>query len=186
MISIRATDIPDVRIIDMKRFGDNRGWFAETYNRAEWAAAGIDVDFIMDAQSYSAVAGTLRGMHFQRSPKTQTKLVRASRGAVFDVAVDIRLGSPWYGRWVGAELSAANGLALLIPRGFAHGFVTLEPDTELLYRMDSYYAPEYEAGIAWNDPDLGIFWPIAPGGVVIAERDRDFPRLAEMPTCFTY
>ena len=186
MLDVRPTDIPDVRVVATRWFEDGRGCFSETYNRARWREAGIDADFVQDNQVLSQRAGILRGLHFQRPPAAQSKLVRVTRGAILDVAVDIRVGSPWFGRWVATELSAANRLQLFIPRGFAHGYLTLQPDTEVFYKVDAHYAPEHEAGIAWDDPDVAIAWPLPPAGPVMAERDRLLPPLAALPSCFHY
>jgi dTDP-4-dehydrorhamnose 3,5-epimerase len=139
--------------------GDHRGFFAETYSRRKYSELGIDVEFVQDNHSLSREVGTLRGLHFQAPPHAQAKLVRCGRGAIFDVAVDIRRGSPTYGQWKGYELTAENGNQLYVPVGFAHGFVTLEPDSEIVYKCSDYYAPETEGAVLWNDPDIGIDWP---------------------------
>jgi dTDP-4-dehydrorhamnose 3,5-epimerase len=161
-----------VRLIETKRFEDPRGWFVETYSARHLAALGIDVRFVQDNHSFSRLAGTVRGLHFQLPPHGQTKLVRCIRGAIFDVAVDVRRESPTYGQWVGAEISAANQRQLFIPVGFAHGFATLEPDTEVLYKTDSFYAPNHEAGIVWDDPTLAIDWRL-PAGVTATMSAKD-------------
>lgn len=184
MLSIEETAIPAVKIITTRRFGDARGFFTETWNRKRFAEAGIDLDFVQDNHSLSGPAGTVRGLHFQSPPFAQDKLVRVVRGRILDVAVDIRRSSPTYGRHVAVELSAGNGRQLLVPVGFAHGFCTLEPDTEVLYKVSAYYAPEHDHGIAFDDPDLGIAWPVVPGAAVLSEKDRHHPRLAEAPECF--
>ena len=141
--------------IQPERHGDQRGFFAETYSRRKYSELGIDVEFVQDNHSLSRDVGTLRGLHFQASPHAQAKLVRCGRGAIFDVAVDIRLGSPTYGKWEGYELTAENGGQLYVPVGFAHGFVTLEPESEIVYKCSDYYAPETEGAVLWNDPDIG-------------------------------
>ncbi len=169
-----------------RRLGDARGFFCETWSRRRYADLGIDVDFVQDNHSHSAPTGTIRGLHFQVPPHAQGKLVRVVRGAVLDVAVDIRAGSPTYSRHVAVELSAANGRQLYIPPGFAHGFCTLVPDTEVLYRVTDYYAPESDRGLAFDDPELGIAWPLGPEGAVLSERDRRHPRLRDLGPIFTY
>jgi dTDP-4-dehydrorhamnose 3,5-epimerase len=183
-MDIRDTAIPAVKLLTPRRFPDQRGWFGETYNRSAFAAAGIDLDFVQDNQSYSAQAGTVRGLHFQRPPFAQDKLVRVLRGAIFDVAVDLRRDSPSYGRHVAVELSAASGQQLLVPAGFAHGFCTLEPDTEVAYKVTAHYAPDHDGGLLWNDPDLAIFWPVGLDAALLSEKDRVLPRLAELSTPF--
>ncbi|HEX2136847.1 MAG TPA: dTDP-4-dehydrorhamnose 3,5-epimerase [Microvirga sp.] len=184
MLTIEPTDIPDVKIITPKRFGDERGFFSDVYNRQRLAEAGIVVEFVQDNHSWSARRGTVRGLHFQSHPFAQVKLVRVSRGRILDVAVDIRRSSPTYGRHVAVELSAENWRQLLVPVGFAHGFCTLEADTEVLYKVSSYYAPDHDHGIAWDDPGLGIRWPVAPGEATLSDKDRRHPTLAELPPYF--
>ena len=147
------TTLPDVKLLIPSRYGDHRGFFAETYNRRVFAGLGFDAEFVQDNHSLSAAVGTLRGLHFQAPPYAQAKLVRCGRGAIFDVAVDIRRGSPTYGQWVGEVLSEENGKQLFIPEGFAHGFVTLEPNSEIVYKCSDYYAPETEDSLLWGDPD---------------------------------
>ncbi len=183
-MQVTPTALPEVLEITPKRFGDARGFFSETWNRATWAAAGIDLDFVQDNHSLSGPVGTLRGLHFQTPPRAQDKLVRVVTGAVLDVAVDIRRGSPRYGQWVVVELSAENGKQLLIPRGFAHGFMTLLPDTQFLYKCTDTYAPDTEGAIAWNDPDLGINW--GRTDVTLSGKDAEAPRFADLKTPFTY
>jgi dTDP-4-dehydrorhamnose 3,5-epimerase len=177
MPSVRPTDIPDVRVLSTPWFEDERGAFSEVYNAGAWASVGLDVAFMQDNHALSRRAGTLRGLHFQRGDAAQAKLVRVVRGAIWDVAVDLRPGSPWYGRWVAEELSADNRAQLFVPKGFAHGYVTLTADAEVLYKVDAPYAPAAEAGLAWDDPSLAIPWPVPPGGPVMAARDRTWPRL---------
>ncbi|MFD1785984.1 dTDP-4-dehydrorhamnose 3,5-epimerase [Sphingomonas floccifaciens] len=174
-----------VRLIHPKRHGDARGWFTETYNRATFAALGIDATFVQDNHSLSVPAFTLRGLHFQTPPRGQDKLVRCIRGRVFDVAVDVRRGAPTYGQWVGAELSAENGDQLFIPIGFAHGFLTLEPDCEIAYKCSDTYAPEADGGIAWDS--VGIDWPL-PAGVMpeLSPKDAAQPALADFDSPFPY
>lgn len=181
---IERLAIPDVWVYTPRRFEDDRGWFSETFNASTLAEALGGVVFVQDNQSLSRKAGTLRGMHFQVPPKAQDKLVRVLKGAVLDIAVDIRRDSPTYGKWVGAELSAANGAQIFVPKGFAHGFLTLEPDTEVLYKVSDYYSRDHERGLVWNDPDLAIDWRFAEADVTLVERDRQFPRLGALEHYF--
>ncbi|MHB2166874.1 dTDP-4-dehydrorhamnose 3,5-epimerase [Alsobacter sp. R-9] len=176
--------IPEVILVRPRRFGDARGWFMETWSRSVFAAGGIDADFVQDNQSFSAQVGTVRGLHFQRPPTPQAKLVRVVRGAIFDVAVDLRRLSPTYGRWCAATLTAEGGEQLFVPRGFAHGFATLQPDTEVAYKVDGPYDPACDSGIAWDDPDLGIPWPVAPGAAVLSAKDRMQPAFAAFVSPF--
>ncbi|MBP2232962.1 dTDP-4-dehydrorhamnose 3,5-epimerase [Azospirillum agricola] len=177
-MDIAALAIPDVKIIHPKKFGDHRGFFSETYSKRAFAAAGLDLDFVQDNQSLSAEVGTVRGLHFQLPPFAQDKLLRVVRGAVFDVAVDIRRGSPTFGQHVCAIISAAEWNQILVPAGFAHGFCTLEPDTEVIYKVTNFYSPEHDRGILWNDPDLGIDWPVEAGKARLSDKDLVHPRLA--------
>jgi dTDP-4-dehydrorhamnose 3,5-epimerase len=176
-----------VRLIAPRRHGDVRGWFTETYNRETFAALGIDCSFVQDNHSLSIPAFTLRGLHFQTPPRGQDKLVRCIRGRIFDVAVDMRAGSPTYGHWVGAELTAENGHQLFIPIGFAHGFLTLEPDCEVTYKCSATYAPGHEGGICWDDPTIGIAWPV-PADIrpELSAKDESQPRLNEIDSPFPY
>lgn len=169
--------------IEPQRHGDHRGFFAETYSRARYANLGVGIDFVQDNHSMSTHAGTLRGLHFQAPPHAQAKLVRCGRGAIFDVAVDIRKGSPTYGHWVGHELSEDNGHQLYVPVGFAHGFVTLRPNSEIVYKCSDYYAPEAEGAINWNDPDIGIDWPMS-NDLTISDKDRTAKVLSELDSPF--
>ena len=180
MLSVEATAIPAVKIVTPKKFGDHRGFFSETWSRKAFAEAGLDLDFVQDNQSLSAPVGTLRGLHFQSPPFAQDKLVRVTRGRILDVAVDIRAASPTFGKHVAVELSAENWKQLLVPVGFAHGFVTLEPDTEVLYKVTAPYAPENDHGLAFDDPALGIDWRLPLSGLTLSDKDRKHPRLAEM------
>ena len=175
-MNVIETKLAGVLILEPKVFGDARGWFMESWSKKKMEDAGIFVDFVQDNHSFSAEKGTLRGLHYQLNPMAQAKLLRASRGTIFDVAVDIRRGSPTYAKWVGIELSAENHRQLFIPRGFAHGFITLTNDVEVLYKADNLYAPEYDGNIRWDDPEIGIKWPIAP--VVLSEKDAAAPALA--------
>ncbi|HYD45779.1 MAG TPA: dTDP-4-dehydrorhamnose 3,5-epimerase [Phenylobacterium sp.] len=178
MLDVKPLAIPEVLLITPARHGDARGWFAETWNRKAYAAAGVTNDFLQDNQAYNARAGTLRGIHFQRSPHAQAKLVRVLKGAILDVAVDLRAGSASFGRWVAAELTAERGEQLLVPRGFGHAYQTLTDDCELTYKVDGDYAPELEGGVIWNDPDLAIAWPLAPS--VLSPRDQTLPMLKDV------
>ena len=171
------TNLKGVYLIEPKVFGDERGWFMESWNKQKFEAAGISIDFVQDNHSFSATKGTLRGLHYQTEPMVQSKLIRCTRGAIFDVAVDIRKGSPNYKKWVGFELSAENKKQLLIPHGFAHGFLTLTDDVEVQYKADNFYAPHYDGNIRWDDPDIDIKWPFAP--TVLSEKDKNAPLLKE-------
>ena len=180
MTEVVALAVPDVLMITPARSGDERGFFSETCSRKTLAKAGFDKEFVQENHSYTANRGVLRGLHFQRAPHTQDKLIRVTRGVVFDVAVDIRRGSPTFGQWVGTELSAENWRQLLVPAGFAHGFVTLTSDVEVLYKVTDYYAPDREGGLAWNDPALNIAWPADPAEVTTNARDAAWPPLSEL------
>lgn len=176
-----------VKLISARRFADPRGWFSEVYNFRTFAAVGIDSLFVQDNQSLSLMSGTIRGLHFQTPPNGQAKLVRCLKGAIFDVAVDIRKGSPSFGRWVAAELSAENNKQLFIPVGFAHGFMTLEPNTEVFYKVSEFYAPACDAGLIWNDPDIAIEWPGLPDGRPnLSEKDERLPGLSQLESPFPY
>ncbi|MSP87963.1 MAG: dTDP-4-dehydrorhamnose 3,5-epimerase [Alphaproteobacteria bacterium] len=180
------TQIPEVKIVTPAKFGDRRGFFSETYSRKAFAASGIDLDFVQDNHASSAEPGTVRGLHFQIAPMAQAKLVRVTRGAIFDVAVDIRRGSRSFGKWVGARISAEAWNQILVPAGFAHGYCTLEPDTEVVYKVTDYYAPEHERGFLWNDPAVGIDWPVVPDKAILSDKDRKLPGLADLPAHFTW
>jgi dTDP-4-dehydrorhamnose 3,5-epimerase len=176
--------IADVLLVRPRFFADPRGRFAETYRRDGLAAAGLSAEFVQENQSLSLRAGTVRGLHFQRPPAAQAKLVRVLRGAIFDVAVDLRRGSPTYGKWLGARLTAEGGEQLFIPRGFAHGFCTLEDNVEVHYKCDAYYAPAAEGGLHYADPDLAIAWPLS-GEPALSEKDAVLPLFAGFVTPFT-
>ena len=178
--------MPDpVQLLRPRRHGDARGWFTEVYNRDTFAGFGIVETFVQDNHSLSVPALTLRGLHFQTPPRGQDKLVRFIRGRIFDVAVDVRAGSPTYGQWVGAELSAENGYQLFIPVGFAHGFVTLEPDCEVTYKCTDLYAPDHDGGVRWDT--AGIDWPIPAGAVPeLSPKDLTLPALADFDSPFPY
>ena len=175
-MNVIETALAGVRILEPQVFGDTRGWFMESWSKKKMEDAGIIVDFVQDNHSFSAQKGTLRGLHYQLNPMAQAKLLRVSRGAIFDVAVDIRRGSPTYAKWVGVELSAENSRQLFIPRGFAHGFITLTDDVEVQYKADNFYAPACDGNIRWDDPEIGVKWPLAP--VVLSEKDANAPLLA--------
>lgn len=184
MLKVEKTALEGVLILEPRRFGDSRGWFSETWNDARLREAGLELNFVQDNQSYSAPKGVLRGLHFQTRPKAQDKLVRVLRGAILDVAVDLRKDSPTFGQHVAVELTAENGRQLLVPIGFAHGFVTLVPDTEVFYKVTAPYSPENDKGLAFNDPVLGIDWGIPEAELTLSEKDTKHPLLADMPTYF--
>jgi dTDP-4-dehydrorhamnose 3,5-epimerase len=186
MPTFRRLAIPDVIEVISDRHGDDRGFFSEVFNAGVWANGGIDVPFVQDNHSYSKPVGVLRGLHFQTPPFAQDKLVRVTRGAVFDVAVDIRYGSPTFGQWVGVEISAAKWNQLFVPAGFAHGFVTLEPDTEFLYKVSNIYSKPHDRSIRFDDPAIGIVWPLATAGLTLSDKDRNAPTLAETDTGFIF
>ncbi len=186
MVEVRPLGLDGVVEIVPRRFGDDRGFFSEVYNATALAEAGIDMNFLQDNQSYSAAAGTLRGLHFQTPPVAQDKLLRVVRGAVFDVAVDIRKGSPDFGKWVGLEISARKWNQILVPAGFAHGFVTLEPDTEVIYKVSALYSARHDRAIRYDDPDIGIEWPVDGSAVILSAKDAAAPRLSEIDTGFQY
>jgi dTDP-4-dehydrorhamnose 3,5-epimerase len=177
--------LPGLFLIEPKRFADDRGFFSETWSRRLLVEAGLDVDFVQDNHSLSHRVGTVRGLHFQAPPHAQAKLVRCGRGRLYDVAVDLRRGSATYGKWAGIELSAENGLQLLIPAGFAHGFVTREPDTEIVYKCSDYYAPACDGGIRWDDPDIGIEWGIEEA-VSVSNKDANAPFLRDFASPFSW
>ena len=183
---IEPLDIPAVKLIVPVRHGDRRGFFSEVYNRKDLAQAGIDIEFVQDNHSLSAERGTVRGLHFQVPPFAQDKLVRVTRGSVFDVAVDLRRGSPTFGRHATVVLTAREGNQVLVPSGFAHGLMTLEADTEVLYKVSDYYAPSHDRGILWNDPALEIPWPLEEADAVLSDKDRLQPRLAVFESPFEF
>jgi len=179
-LQIKELEIPGVFLITPKRFHDSRGYFSELYNAKALAEAGIDDVFVQDNFSLSSRAGTVRGLHYQVAPYSQVKLVRVSRGRILDVAVDLRPSSPTYKKHVSVELSAENGVQIYIPDGFGHGFCTLEPDTELVYKVSSHYAPGAEAGVLWSDPELNIDWPVSERDAILSEKDAKLPLLNEI------
>ncbi|NBE07117.1 dTDP-4-dehydrorhamnose 3,5-epimerase [Paragemmobacter ruber] len=180
---IEPTDLPGVLILTPQRFGDARGWFTETWNAARMASAGLDLAFVQDNHSFSAQVGTLRGLHYQAPPRAQDKLVRCSRGAIRDIAVDVRRGSPSYGRWVAVDLTPENGRQLLVPKGFLHGFVTLLPDTEVQYKCTDVYAPDCDGAVRWDS--LGIDWGLTADPVLSA-KDTAAPAFADWTSPFAY
>lgn len=180
MTTITPLDLPELLLITPKRHGDARGWFGETWSRPAFAAAGVTAGFVQDNQAFSARRGTIRGLHFQTAPHAQAKLVRVLKGAIWDVAVDIRPGSPTFGRWGAATLTAEGGEQLFVPRGFAHGYCTIADDTELFYKVDAPYAPDREGGVLWNDPDLALPWPL-DGEPLLSDKDQTLPRLRDLP-----
>lgn len=186
-MKVEKTELPGVLILTPARFGDSRGFFSESWNRKTLEGQGISLDFVQDNHSLSAQVGTVRGLHFQSPPHAQAKLVRCGKGRLFDVAVDIRRGSPTYGRWIGEELSFENGRQLLIPAGFLHGFITREPDTEIIYKCTDYYAPECDGAVRFDDPDIGIDWGL-PEGVtpLLSDKDAKALWLRDFETPFVY
>ncbi|PZV40435.1 dTDP-4-dehydrorhamnose 3,5-epimerase [Mesorhizobium kowhaii] len=178
MLEVRSLGIEGVLEIIPKRHGDARGFFVETYHAERFSQAGIDLRFVQDNQSYSAAAGVLRGLHYQLAPRAQDKLLRVTRGALLDVAVDIRRSSPTFGKWVALEITAEKGNQILVPKGFAHGFVTLVPDTEVLYKVTDTYSPEHDRSIRFDDPAIGIDWPSLAGGFQLSDKDLKAPVLA--------
>lgn len=184
-MQIDQTGLEGLLVVTPPRFGDARGFFAETYSAAKLADHGVTTTFVQDNHSLSAEVGTIRGLHFQAPPHAQDKLVRCGRGRLFDVAVDIREGSPTYGKWFGIELTFENGKQLLVPAGFAHGFITREPGTEIIYKCSDFYAPETEGAVIWSDPDIGIDWGLE-GTPVLSGKDAEAPALKDLDSPFTY
>lgn len=184
-MQVTETPLPGVFLLEPRRFGDDRGFFCESWNKARMAEAGLDYDFVQDNHSMSAQLGTVRGLHFQSPPHAQAKLVRCGRGVLFDVAVDIRKGSPTFGQWVGYELSFDNGKQLLIPEGFLHGFATRTPDTEIIYKCSDYYAPDCDGAVRFDCPDLGIDWGLS-GDAVLSEKDAAAPVMADFDSPFVW
>jgi dTDP-4-dehydrorhamnose 3,5-epimerase len=181
---IEATELPDVKLLRLRRFGDARGYFSELFSERAFAATGIGGSFVQDNVSMSRDPGTLRGLHFQLAPVAQAKLVTVLRGAIYDVALDLRRGSPSFGKHCTLRLSAEDGAFIHIPAGFAHGFQTLAPETIVFYKVSAPYSPEHERGLIWSDPALAIAWPISGERVVLSDRDRRWPRLAEATELF--
>lgn len=185
-MNIEETEIPGILILTPQRFGDVRGWFCETWNSRSLKNAGIALDFVQDNHSFTAQVGTVRGLHFQSPPHAQDKLVRVVRGRIFDVAVDIRSGSPTYGRWVGVELSAKNNRQVLVPKGFLHGFVTCEADTEVVYKCSDYFAPKCDGAVRFDDPGICIDWGIDPTRAVLSDKDASAPLLKTIKSPFVW
>lgn len=185
-MQLKTFSIDGLLEITPKKFGDARGFFSETYSQRTFAAAGVDVGWVQDNQSYSAERGVLRGLHFQLAPFAQDKLIRVLKGSIFDVAVDLRPGSPSFGKWVSCVLSAEAWNQFLVPKGFAHGFLTLEPDVEVFYKVSAPYSPEHDRGIRWNDPAIGIHWPLAGLQPVLSGKDAAAPLLAEIAAEITF
>ncbi len=182
MINVTNTSLDGVYIIEPKSFGDNRGWFMESYSKRDMEAAGINVDFVQDNRSYSAKKGIIRGLHFQRNPMAQAKLVTCLRGAILDVAVDLRKDSTTYKQWISVELTAENRKELFIPKGFAHGFLTLTDDVEIMYKCDEFYSPEHDGGIRFDDPDIGVDWGVTDP--ILSEKDTNAPFLKDIELDF--
>lgn len=185
-LKVIDTTLPGAKIVEADVFGDNRGYFTETYTKNKFEKAGINIEFTQDNQSLSKEPGVLRGMHYQLEPYCQTKLLRAVTGALYDVIVDIRKGSPMYGKWEGFILSEWNHRQLLVPKGFAHGFVTLTPNVNVAYKVDGYYAPKADRGIAYDDADLNIKWPMPTDHLILSEKDKHHPSFKDAEMNFTY
>ncbi len=183
-MEVKELEIPAVKVVKPKKFGDHRGFFSETYNKRALADAGIDLEFVQDNHSLSKDKGVIRGLHFQTPPFAQDKLVRVVSGAIFDVSVDLRRSSPTFGEHVSATISANEWNQILVPIGFAHGFCTLEPDTEVIYKVTNYYSPEHDQGMRWNDPELDIQWPIAANKAILSDKDKTQPRFSELESYF--
>ncbi len=184
VLEVRGLELDGLLELRPNRLSDERGFFSEVWREDRLAEAGINARFVQDNHSFSTARGVLRGLHFQRPPAAQDKLVRVSRGSIFDVAVDIRRGSPTFGKWAGLVISAAEWNQLFVPSGFAHGFVTLEEDSEVLYKVSAPYSPEHERAIRFDDPAIGIEWPVAAGELILSDKDRSAPPLAEVDTGF--
>lgn len=185
-MDIQPLTIPDIKLLTPVRHGDERGFFSEIYSEQAMTDAGLSLNFVQENYSLSAVPHTVRGLHMQAPPFAQTKLVQVVSGAIIDVAVDIRRGSPWYGQFVMVELSAANWQQLLVPAGFAHGFCTTAPDTAVIYKVTAPYSPEHDGGILWNDPELGIPWPADATTALLSTKDQKLPLLKDFASPFTY
>lgn len=183
-VTVESLAIPDVKILRPTKHGDARGFFSETYSQRALVDAGIDLTFVQDNHAFSAAKGTMRGLHFQTTPFAQDKLVRVIRGSILDVAVDLRRASPTYGKHVAAVISAQAWNQILVPVGFAHGLLTLEPDTEVLYKVTNYYSPQHDLGLLWNDPALAIAWPVTEADAILSAKDKVQPRLADLPAYF--
>lgn len=184
-MQIEDTVLPGLKILTPSRFGDHRGFFSESWSKSRMEAAGLHYDFVQDNHSLSATIGTVRGLHFQSPPKAQAKLVRCGKGRLFDVAVDNRKGSPTFGQWIGVELSFENGKQLMIPTGFLHGFITREPNTEIIYKCTNYYAPEYDGAVRYDDPDIGIDWGLT-SETLLSNKDDQAPLLKDFDSPFLW
>lgn len=185
-MKVVETSLPGVLLLQPRRFADDRGWFSEVWSQRTLVSVGLSFEWVQDNHSHSVEAGTVRGLHYQAPPMAQTKLVRVARGAMLDVAVDVRRGSPTYGHWVAKELSEANGAQLLVPKGFLHGFVTLTPDTDVLYKVDAFYSGEHDGAIRFDDPDLGVDWGINPKDAVLSAKDGGAALLKDWDTPFVW
>jgi dTDP-4-dehydrorhamnose 3,5-epimerase len=185
-LNFNETKLPGIILIAPQRFGDDRGWFSESWSQRALAQAGIDLDFVQDNHSFSTKIGTVRGLHYQSPPHAQGKLVRASRGRILDVAVDIRMGSPTFGQWIAEELSAQNGKQLLVPVGFLHGFATLETDTEVQYKCTDYYAPDCDGAVRFDDPDIAIDWGLGSTAAVLSDKDAAAPAFKGFKSPFVF
>lgn len=183
-MEVEDTALAGVKIVTPRKFGDGRGFFSETYNQQRWGAHGLECRFVQDNHSLSRDVGVIRGLHFQTPPFAQDKLVRVVGGRILDVIVDLRRSSPTFGRHLAVELSAKNWRQLLVPIGFAHGFCTMEPDTEVVYKVTNVYSAAHDFGLAYDDPDLAIDWPVAPERAILSERDRRWPRLRDLAELF--
>ena len=185
-MQIEQLEIPEVLLITPAKFGDSRGFFSETWNAGKLAGQGFTEHFVQDNHSFSAEVGTIRGLHCQLAPSVQGKLVRVVKGAIWDVAVDVRQGSPTFGKWVAAEITEENWKQIWVPGGFLHGFCTLLPDTEVIYKVTSGYDKEAERAVIWNDPTLALPWPVAPGGAALSDKDKAAPPFNPNDSWFTY
>ena len=185
-MKIERTPLPGVVVLTPARFGDSRGFFSESWNRRRMAEAGLDIDFVQDNHSLSARPGTVRGLHYQSPPHAQAKLVRCGRGRLLDVVVDVRRGSPTFGLWFGVELSFGNGRQVLVPEGFLHGFVTREPDTEIIYKCSDYYAPACDGAVRFDDPDIGIDWGLEGADPILSDKDAAAPAFAAFDSPFVW
>ncbi len=183
--TIEPLRIPAVGLVRASKLSDPRGTFVETYTVPGFEQIGIDCQFVQDNEALSLKAGTIRGLHFQTPPAAQSKLIRVVRGAIFDVAVDLRRGSPTLGRWCGVRLAAGSGEQVFVPKGFAHGYCTLEDNTAVIYKVDALYNAQYDTGVRWNDPDIGVDWPLEPGGLTVSERDAGLPMLRDISPPFS-
>jgi len=185
-MDVKALSLPGLMLLKPRRFADSRGYFVETYNEKTFAQAGVTIKFVQDNQSFSLAKATVRALHFQLPPAPQTKLVRVLHGSIFDIGVDLRVGSPTYARHEGVTLSADGGEQLLVPRGFAHGFCTLEPNTVVAYKVDAFYVPASDNGLIWNDPELAVDWPVAAGEAVLSDKDQKLGRFKDFKSPFVY